>query len=105
MAQQAQRSPQRVCNNVLHVIARACLLEASRLSRKKSAPGVAPVPATQDAENLDATLRARHERWRDNRYGAPPVERVWSAKDEGKKRPRGHPCFEDTMVQRAVGRI
>jgi len=32
---------------------------------------------------------------------APPVERVWIAKDDGKKRPRGKPCFEDKLVQRA----
>jgi RNA-directed DNA polymerase len=33
---------------------------------------------------------------------APPVERVWSEKEEGKKRPRGKPCCEDKLVQRAV---
>jgi RNA-directed DNA polymerase len=33
---------------------------------------------------------------------APPVERVWMEKDGGKKRPRGTPCFEDKIVQRAV---
>jgi retron-type reverse transcriptase len=36
---------------------------------------------------------------------APPVERVWREKEEGKKRPISTPCFEDTMVQRAVVRI
>jgi hypothetical protein len=39
MAQQAQRSPAMVCNNVCHLIDQACLLEASRLTRKHSAPG------------------------------------------------------------------
>jgi RNA-directed DNA polymerase len=33
---------------------------------------------------------------------APPVERVWIEKEDGKKRPRSTPCFEDTIVQRAV---
>jgi RNA-directed DNA polymerase len=33
---------------------------------------------------------------------APPVERVWIEKDEGKKRPIGKPGFEDKIVQRAV---
>ena len=47
-------------------------------------------------------LRDLHERLRDNRYVAPPVERVWIEKEEGKKRPIGKPCFEDKMVQRAV---
>jgi RNA-directed DNA polymerase len=36
---------------------------------------------------------------------APPVERVWIEKEEGTKRPRGTPCFEDQRVQRAVGMI
>jgi RNA-directed DNA polymerase len=33
---------------------------------------------------------------------APPVERVWMEKEEGKKRPISKPCFEDKVVQRAV---
>ena len=33
---------------------------------------------------------------------APPVERVWIEKEDGKKRPRGKPCCEDKSVQRAV---
>ena len=37
-----------------------------------------------------------------SRYGAPPVERVWIEKDDGKQRPIGKPCFEDKIVQRAV---
>ena len=102
MAQQAQRDPQMVFNTVFHVIDRDFLLEASRLTRKKSAPGVDQVTATQYAEHLDDTLRDLHERWRDNRSVAPPVERVWIEKDGGKQRPIGTPCFEDKMVQRAV---
>jgi hypothetical protein len=39
IAQQAKRSPAMVCNNVLHVIDRECLLEAYRQTRKSSAPG------------------------------------------------------------------
>ena len=78
------------------------LLEASRQTRKSSAPGVDQVTAQQYAENLDDNLRDLHERLRDNRYVAPPVERVWIEKEEGKKRPIGKPCFEDKIVQRAV---
>jgi RNA-directed DNA polymerase len=60
------------------------------------------VTAKQHAENLDDNLRDLHERLRDNRYVAPPVERVWIEKEGGKKRPIGKPCFEDQLVQRAV---
>ena len=58
--------------------------------------------AAQYAANLDENLRDLHERLRANRYVAPPVERVWIEKEDGKKRPIGKPCFEDKMVQRAV---
>jgi RNA-directed DNA polymerase len=68
-------------------------------------PGGDQVTAPQYAEHLDATRRDRHERRRDHRYVAPPVEGVWSEKDEGTQRPRGNPCCEDTMGQCAVGRI
>jgi group II intron reverse transcriptase/maturase len=102
IAQQAQRYPAMVFNNVLHLIDHDFLLEAYRLTRKNSAPGVDQVTATQYAEHLEDNLRDLHERLRDNRYVAPPVERVWIEKEGGKKRPIGKPCFEDKSVQRAV---
>ena len=87
---------------MFHVIDREFLREASRQTRKSSAPGVDQVTAAQYADNLDDNLRDLHERLRDNRYVAPPVERVWIEKEDGKQRPIGTPCFEDKMVQRAV---
>jgi len=102
MATQAKRYPEMVFDNVFPLIDRECLLEAYRLTRKNSAPGVDKVTAKQYAENLDDNLRDLHERLRDNRYVAPPVERVWIEKEGGKKRPIGKPCFEDKIVQRAV---
>jgi group II intron reverse transcriptase/maturase len=102
IAKQAQRYPEMVFNNVFHLIDRDFLLEAYRQTRKNSAPGVDQVTAKQYAENLDDNLRDLHERLRDNRYVAPPVERVWIEKEDGKKRPIGKPCFEDKIVQRAV---
>ena len=60
------------------------------------------VTAAPYAANLDENLRDLHARLRANRYVAPPVERVWLEKEDGKKRPIGQPCFEDKMVQRAV---
>jgi hypothetical protein len=67
IAEQAQGYPERVFNNVLHVIDRECLREASRQTRKSSAPGVEQVTATQYAENLEANLQDLHGRVRDNR--------------------------------------
>jgi len=102
MAEQAQRYPEMVFNNVFHLIDWEFLREASRQTRKSSAPGVDQVTAKQYAENLEANLQDLHGRLRDNRYVAPPVERVWIEKEDGKKRPIGKPCFEDKIVQRAV---
>jgi retron-type reverse transcriptase len=63
------------------------------------------VPATPYAEPLEDNLRDLHERWRDHRDVAPPVERGWLEQAGGKPRPRGQPCVEDKRVQRAVGMI
>jgi len=101
-AQQAKPYPAMVCNNVFHLIDGEFRREAYPQTHKSSAPGMDQVTAKQYAENLDENLRELHERRRDNRYVAPPVERVWSEKEDGKKRPIGKPCFEDKMVQRAV---
>jgi group II intron reverse transcriptase/maturase len=102
IAEQAQRYPAMVFNNVFHLIDRDFLLEAYRRTRKSSAPGVDQVTAQQYADTLDANLQDLHVRLRDNRYVASPVARVWIEKEGGKKRPIGKPCFEDKIVQRAV---
>jgi len=102
IAEQAQRYPAMVFDNVLHLIDQEFLREAYRQTRRNSAPGVDQVTAQQYAEHLEDNLRDLHERLRDNRYVAPPVERVWIEKDDGKQRPIGKPCFEDKIVQRAV---
>jgi hypothetical protein len=67
IAQQAQRSPAMVCNNVSHLIDQECWLEAYRQTRKSSAPGGDQVTATQYAEHLDDNLRDLPERLRANR--------------------------------------
>jgi RNA-directed DNA polymerase len=50
---------------------------------------------------FEGNLRDLHDRLRNHRYKAPPVERVWIDKEGGKKRPIGKPGFEDKVVQRA----
>ncbi len=62
IAQQAQHYPEMVFNNVFHLIDRDFLLEAYRLTRKNSAPGVDKVPAKQYAEHPDENLRDLQER-------------------------------------------
>src|SRR4029450_2335998 len=96
IAQQAKRYPPMVFNNVCHVIDRAFLLAPSPRTQKGSPPGMDQVTAQQYAENLYETLRDLHERLRANRYVAPPVERVWIEKEDGKGRPIGETCCEGT---------
>jgi hypothetical protein len=56
-----------VFNKVLHLIDRACLLEASHQTQQSSAPGMEQVTAQPYAEHLDEHLRDLHERLRDHR--------------------------------------
>jgi len=60
------------------------------------------VTAQQYAAHLDENLGDLYERLRSGRSQAPPVERGWREKDEGKQRPIGQPPCEDKLVQRAV---
>lgn len=60
--------------------------------------------AKEYAEHLDENRRDLHECVRSGRYTAPPVERVWLDKEDGRKRPIGKPTVEDKSVQRAVAR-
>jgi RNA-directed DNA polymerase len=102
MAAQAVREPDRVCTTLAHLLDVDVLREASRRTRKASAPGIDGVTAQAYAEHLDEHLRDLHERLHSGRYQAPPVERVWLEKDDGGQRPIGKPTFEDKIVQRAV---
>lgn len=81
------------------------LREAYRQTRKDKAPGVDKVTAKEYAENLDENLNNLCDRLKTGMYVAPPVERVWIDKENGKKRPIGKPTFEDKIVQRAAEMI
>ena len=103
LLKQAERCPEMVFNNLHYLIDKDFLFEAFNRTRKDGAPGVDKVTAKEYAKNLEENISDLHGRLRDNRYAAPPVERVWIDKDGGeKKRPIGKPTFEDKIVQRAV---
>jgi RNA-directed DNA polymerase len=59
------------------------------------------VTAPPEAAPLDEHLRDLSERLRRGRAQAPPVARVWLAKDDGQPRPLGKPTGEEQSVQRA----
>jgi RNA-directed DNA polymerase len=105
IAQQAVRYPSLVFMTLMHLIDVDFLREAYRRTSKSGAPGVDGVTAKEYAVDLEANLLDLHERMFSGRYIAPPVERVWIDKEDGKKRPIGKPTFEDKIVQRAVAML
>ena len=105
IAQQAVEYPDMVFTTLAHLIDVDFLKEAFRRTRKDAAVGVDGVTAADYALDLDANVRDLHERLRTGRYYAPPVRRVWLAKEDGRKRPIGVPALEDKIVQRAVTMI
>jgi retron-type reverse transcriptase len=65
-----------VFTTLAHLIDEDCLREAYRQTSKSSAPGIDGVTAKRYAEHLDENLGDLHERLRNGRYKAAPVERV-----------------------------
>jgi group II intron reverse transcriptase/maturase len=102
IAEQAVQYPDMVFTTLAHRIDVDLLHEAYKRTSKKSAPGLDKVSAKDYADNLEENLNDLHERLRRGKYVAPPVERVWIDKENGKRRPIGKPSFEDKIVQRAV---
>ncbi len=88
-----------------HLIDVELLGEAYGLTRRDATAGIDGMTAEAYEVNLEANLANLHERLRSRRYHAPPVKRVYVAKEDGSQRPIGIPAFEDKIVQRAVTMI
>jgi group II intron reverse transcriptase/maturase len=84
-----------------HLIDEEFLLEAYCRTNKNAAAGVDKVTAESYAENLQSLLK----RYREGKYTAPPVKRIWIEKDDGSQRPLGIPAFEDKILQRAIAML
>jgi len=102
IAEQAALYPDMVFNNLYHKVNVDLLREAYRKTRKGGAPGLDKVTGKQYAANLEENLVNLSDRLREGTYLAPPVERIWIDKEDGKMRPISIPTFEDKLVQRAV---
>jgi retron-type reverse transcriptase len=105
IAQQAIQYPEMVFTTLAHHIEVEWLREAYRLTNKSSAAGIDGVTATEYEANLEENLRDLHERLKSGRYIAPPVERVWLDKEDGRKRPIGKPIHHSycTSYKRSWG--
>ena len=67
-----------------------------------AAPGVDGQTWAAYGEHLEANLRDLSDRLKRGAYQAPPVERVYIPKADGRQRPIGTPTLEDKIVQRAT---
>ena len=88
-----------------HLIDVELLWEAYWQTRRDAAAGIDGMTAEAYGVNLEANLANLHERLRNGQYQAPPIKRVYIAKEDGSQRPIGIPVFEDKIVQRAVTMI
>lgn len=102
IAKQAIEYPEMVFTTLVHRIDVEWLREAYRQTNKNRAAGIDGITAAVYTANLDENLQDMHRRLVSGQYKAPPVERVWLEKEDGRKRPIGKPTFEDKIVQRAV---
>ena len=102
IAGQAIAYPEMVFTTLVHRIDVEWLQEAYRQTNKGSAAGVDGITSAEYGANLEENLQGLHERLVSGQYQAPPVERVWLAKEDGRQRPIGKPTIEDKIVQRAV---
>jgi RNA-directed DNA polymerase len=88
-----------------HLIDVEFLWEAYRRTHKGAAAGIDEITAQDYAADLEANLQALYRRYRAGSYKAPPVRRVWIAKENGKQRPIGIPALEDKILQRAIAML
>jgi RNA-directed DNA polymerase len=85
-----------------HVYAIDRLREAYNSLNHEAAPGVDGQTWAAYGEQLEPNLRELSDRLKRGAYQAPPVERVYIPKADGRQRPIGKPTLEDKIVQRAT---
>jgi RNA-directed DNA polymerase len=85
-----------------HVYSIDRLREAYHSLNHEAAPGMDGQTWATYGEQLDPNLRDLADRLQRGAYQAPPVERVYIPKADGRQRPIGKPTLEDKIVQRAT---
>ena len=85
-----------------HVYSIDRLREAYNSLNHDAAPGVDGQTWAAYGEQLETNLRELSDRLKRGAYQAPPVERVYIPKADGRQRPIGKPTLEDKIVQRAT---
>jgi hypothetical protein len=81
------------------------LREAYYSVNRQAAPGVEGQTWTAYGADLETNRTGLADRLKRGAYHAPPVERVYIPKAEGRDRPIGKPTLEDKLVQRATAEV
>ena len=81
------------------------LREIHRQMDKNKASGVDKVTKEEYERDLEANLVNLVNRMKSGSYKPNPTRRAYIPKDNGKMRPLGISCYEDKLVENAVGQI
>jgi RNA-directed DNA polymerase len=100
--QAARESGKRLTALWHHVYSIDRLREAYYSLNHDAATGVDGQTWATYGEQLESNLRELADRLQRGAYQAPPVERVYIPKADGRQRPIGKPTLEDKIVQRAT---
>ncbi len=105
VAELAKKDPKLRLRALGHLLDEHMLTRAFHRLRKDAAVGVDGVTKDQYGRDLEANVRALHERMRAKRYRHQPIRRTYIPKAAGKLRPLGISCVEDKIVQAALAEM
>ncbi|PYX56038.1 MAG: group II intron reverse transcriptase/maturase, partial [Acidobacteria bacterium] len=101
----AKEDAKRQFCSIAHMITFGALYAAFRGLRKKASAGVDGVTYEEYERDVAGNLQTLHERFKDGKYQAQPLRRVYIPKENGKQRPISIPALEDKIVQKAMVEI
>lgn len=104
IAMLAKQMPQLSFTSLNQYLDEEWMVEAYKLLKKKSAPGVTGETVSDYGEDLCTNISSLIDKAKSGHYFAPPVRRVYIPKDDKgiEKRKIGIPETEDKLLQRAV---
>jgi RNA-directed DNA polymerase len=103
--ERAKRDPDVRFTSLAHLLDEGALRRAFERLRNDAAAGVDGVTKEQYGKELEANVRALHQRMRQGRYRHQPIRRVHIPKANGKTRPIGISSIEDKIVQSAITEV
>ena len=98
-------NPKMVFTSLYHMINEELLRECHKEMDGDKATGVDDVTKAEYEANLDENLKNLVERLKRKNYKPQPSLRVYIPKINGKHRPLGMACYEDKLVQAALGKV